>query len=166
MGLSRMVAPLLYTSAEGPMSGTVKGKSARWHWRVMVCQHRPWPTQIIDYINQLHELDYYSTFTISHTRLLLNWLQSHKPGTVNLESCLFCQFRFCGKRHSNQDTPPLFQPDRQTRKKKILSRIGAYHGSTHLKIAMTTPAYRKAGILLMTLFIICHHTDIPSPEAG
>ena len=28
------------------------------------------------------------------------------------------------------------------RKKKILSRIGAYHGSTHLAIAMTTPVYR------------------------
>ena len=28
------------------------------------------------------------------------------------------------------------------RKKKILSRLGAYHGSTHLSIAMTQPAYR------------------------
>ena len=28
------------------------------------------------------------------------------------------------------------------RKKKILSRIGAYHGSTHLSVAMTTPDYR------------------------
>ena len=26
-------------------------------------------------------------------------------------------------------------------KKKILSRIGAYHGSTHLAMAMTTPDY-------------------------
>ena len=29
------------------------------------------------------------------------------------------------------------------KKKKVLSRIGAYHGSTHLAIAMTTPAYRQ-----------------------
>ncbi len=28
------------------------------------------------------------------------------------------------------------------KKKKILSRIGAYHGSTHLAIALTTPVYR------------------------
>ena len=28
-------------------------------------------------------------------------------------------------------------------KKMILSRIGAYHGSTHMAIAMTTPAFRE-----------------------
>jgi adenosylmethionine-8-amino-7-oxononanoate aminotransferase len=31
----------------------------------------------------------------------------------------------------------------QPTRKKILSRIGAYHGSTHLAIAMTTPQYRE-----------------------
>ncbi len=51
------------------------------------------------------------------------------------------------------------------RKKKILSRIGAYHGSTHLAIAMTTPVYRagweSADELVHFLSSPCayHHPD-------
>ncbi len=51
------------------------------------------------------------------------------------------------------------------RKKKILSRIGAYHGSTHLAIAMTTPGYRDGWesaeeyVHFLSSPCVYHHND-------
>ena len=93
---------------------------------------------------QLQTLDYYSTFynfTHPAAAALAAKLAELAPGSLN-------RVYFSNSGSVANDTAirilhlynnRLGRPS----KKKILSRIGAYHGSTHLAMAMTTPAYSE-----------------------
>ncbi len=100
--------------------------------------------EIIDAISaQLQTLDYYSTFyNLSHPLAaeLAQKVASLTPGSLN-------RVYFANSGSVANDTAVRIIHHYNNRlgrpnKKKILSRIAAYHGSTHLAIAMTTPAYR------------------------
>ena len=101
--------------------------------------------EIIDAISrQMRELDYYSTFyNLTHplASQLSQKIAALAPGKLN-------HVYFANSGSVANDTAvrilhAYYNRLGQPRKKKILSRIGAYHGSTYLAIAMTTPAYRK-----------------------
>ena len=101
--------------------------------------------EIIDAIAaQLHDLDYYSTFyNLTHPLAaeLSAKIASLTPATLN-------RVYFGNSGSVANDTAVrilhhYFNRRGQVSKKRILSRIGAYHGSTHLAIALTTPAYRE-----------------------
>lgn len=92
---------------------------------------------------QLNTLDYFSTFyNLTHptAATLTEKLAALAPGQLNRV--------YLGNSGSVANDTAVrtlhhyYNRLNQPRKKKILSRIGAYHGSTHLAIAMTTPAYR------------------------
>ena len=101
--------------------------------------------EIIDAISQqLSTLDYFSTFyNLTHplaaelaskiTALApahINHVYFSNSGSVANDTAIRILHHYYNRLGQNQ-------------KKLILSRIGAYHGSTHLAIAMTTPGYRK-----------------------
>ncbi|WP_432463865.1 aminotransferase class III-fold pyridoxal phosphate-dependent enzyme [Agarivorans sp. QJM3NY_33] len=101
--------------------------------------------EIIDAISeQLNTLDYYSTFyNFTHPTAAklaakvaelapghLNHVYFANSGSVANDSAIRMLHHYNNR---------LGRPN----KKKVLSRIGAYHGSTHLSMAMTTPAYSK-----------------------
>jgi adenosylmethionine-8-amino-7-oxononanoate aminotransferase len=99
--------------------------------------------EIIDAITkQLQTLDYYSTFynfTHPTAAALAAKLADLAPGNLN-------RVYFGNSGSVANDTAIRILHHYNNRlgrptKKKILSRIGAYHGSTHLAMAMTTPAY-------------------------
>jgi len=99
--------------------------------------------EIIDAITkQLQTLDYYSTFynfTHPTAAALSAKLASLAPGNLN-------RVYFGNSGSVANDTAIRILHHYNNRlgrpnKKKVLSRIGAYHGSTHLAMAMTTPAY-------------------------
>ncbi|NOX74479.1 MAG: aminotransferase class III-fold pyridoxal phosphate-dependent enzyme [Alphaproteobacteria bacterium] len=99
--------------------------------------------EIIEAITkQLETLDYYSTFynfTHPSAVLLAEKLASLAPGNLN-------RVYFSNSGSVANDTAIRMLHHYNNRlgrpkKKKILSRIGAYHGSTHLAMALTTPAY-------------------------
>ncbi|MGX9417919.1 aminotransferase class III-fold pyridoxal phosphate-dependent enzyme [Vibrio sp. WJH972] len=101
--------------------------------------------EIIDAINtQLNTLDYYSTFynfTHPTAAKLAEKIAQLAPGHLN-------HVHFGNSGSVANDTAVRMLHHYNNRlgrpnKKKILSRVGAYHGSTHLAIAMTTPAYSK-----------------------
>jgi adenosylmethionine-8-amino-7-oxononanoate aminotransferase len=101
--------------------------------------------EIIEAIaDQLRKLDYYSTFyNLTHPQAarLAGKIASLAPGPLN-------HVYFGNSGSVANDTAirilhHYFNRLGKPGKKKILSRIGAYHGSTHLAIAMTTPAYRE-----------------------
>ncbi|KPU84522.1 hypothetical protein JI58_03280 [Marinosulfonomonas sp. PRT-SC04] len=111
-------------------------------WCVNVGHGRP---EIIDAITkQLQTLDYYSTFyNFTHPAAaeLAAKLASLAPGNLN-------RVYFGNSGSVANDTAIRMLHHYNNRlgrpnKKKILSRIGAYHGSTHLAMAMTTPAYSE-----------------------
>ncbi len=109
-------------------------------WCVNVGHGRP---EIIEAITkQLETLDYYSTFynfTHPAAAQLAEKLASLAPGTLNR-----VYFGNSGSVANDTAVRMLhYYNNRLGRpnKKKILSRVGAYHGSTHLAMAMTTPAY-------------------------
>ena len=92
---------------------------------------------------QLNTLDYFSTFyNLTHPAAaeLSEKITSLAPAHLN--------HVYLGNSGSVANDTAVrilhyyFNRTGQPRKKKILSRIGAYHGSTHLAIAMTTPLYR------------------------
>lgn len=93
---------------------------------------------------QLNTLDYFSTFyNLTHPTAaeLAEKIVAMAPGSLN-------RVYFANSGSVANDTAVrvlhhYYNRLGQPRKKKILSRIGAYHGSTHLAIAMTTPAYRQ-----------------------
>ncbi len=93
---------------------------------------------------QLNTLDYFSTFyNLTHptAAALAEKLANLAPAHLNR-----VYFGNSGSVANDSAVRMLhhyFNRLGQPRKKKILSRIGAYHGSTHLAIAMTTPAYRE-----------------------
>jgi adenosylmethionine-8-amino-7-oxononanoate aminotransferase len=101
--------------------------------------------EIVDAVtDQLQRLDYYSTFyNLTHPQAarLSDKIASLAPGPLN-------HVYFGNSGSVANDTAirilhHYFNRLGKPNKKKILSRIGAYHGSTHLAIAMTTPAYRQ-----------------------
>ena len=100
--------------------------------------------EIIDAIaDQLQTLDYFSTFyNLTHPTAaeLANKLAELAPG--NLNQVYFGNSGSVANDSAIRIIHYYFNRLGQPNKKKILSRIGAYHGSTHLAIAMTTPAYR------------------------
>lgn len=93
---------------------------------------------------QLRRLDYYSTFyNLTHPTAarLADKIAALAPGRLN-------RVYFGNSGSVANDTAirilhHYFNRIGQPQRKKILARIGAYHGSTHLAIAMTTPAYRE-----------------------
>ena len=93
---------------------------------------------------QLDTLDYFSTFyNLTHPSAaeLAAKIASLAPGSLN-------KVYFANSGSVANDTAIRILQNYYNRlghpgKKKILSRIGAYHGSTHLAIAMTTPGYRN-----------------------
>ena len=100
-------------------------------------------SEIIEAITrQLETLDYYSTFyNFTHPAAaeLAEKLASLAPGNLN-------RVYFANSGSVANDTAVRMLHHYNNRlgrpnKKRILSRIGAYHGSTHLAMAMTTPAY-------------------------
>jgi len=92
---------------------------------------------------QLKDLDYYSTFyNLTHPLAaeLSAKIASLAPGSLNR-----VYFGNSGSVANDSAVRMLHHYHNRLgkpEKKKILSRIGAYHGSTHMAIAMTTPAYR------------------------
>lgn len=92
---------------------------------------------------QLNTLDYYSTFyNLTHptAATLAAKLASLSPG--NLNHVYFGNSGSVANDTAVRIIHHYFNRLGKPSKKKILSRIDAYHGSTHLAIAMTTPAYR------------------------
>lgn len=111
-------------------------------WCVNVGHRRK---EIIDAIHaQLNELDFYSTFynfTHPTAATLASKIASLAPGHLNK-----VYFANSGSVANDSAVRILHHYNNRLgrpNKKKILSRIGAYHGSTHLAIAMTTPGYSE-----------------------
>ena len=117
-------------------------------------------------INQLETLDYYSTFynfTHPAAAALAAKVTSLAPGNLN-------RVYFGNSGSVANDTAIRMLHHYNNRlgrpnKKKVLSRIGAYHGSTHLAMAMTTPAYSDGWD---TVDGLVHHLRAPYAyrEAG
>ena len=145
-GIKQDGGPTVITSAEGAYVRNSEGEKLLdgigGLWCVNIGHGRH---EIIEAIsNQLHELDYYSTFyNLTHPLAaeLAAKVTSLAPSTLN-------HVYFANSGSVANDTAirilhHYFNRIGKPEKKKILSRIGAYHGSTHLAIAMTTPAYRE-----------------------
>jgi Adenosylmethionine-8-amino-7-oxononanoate aminotransferase len=116
--------------------------------------------EMIDAIaNQLKELDYYSTFynfTHPAAAALSEKLVSLAPGDLNA-----VYFGNSGSVANDSAIRMLHHYNiRKGRpnKLKVLSRHGAYHGSTHLSMAMTTPAYSEGWSAASDLV---HHLRCP-----
>jgi adenosylmethionine-8-amino-7-oxononanoate aminotransferase len=99
--------------------------------------------EMIDAIaDQLKQLDYYSTFynfTHPTAAALADKVAALAPGDLNA-----VYFANSGSVANDSAIRMLHHYNiRKGRpeKKQVLSRQGAYHGSTHLAMAMTTPAY-------------------------
>lgn len=101
--------------------------------------------EIIDAIaSQMRELDYYSTFyNLTHPLAseLAEKVASLAPGSLN--HVYFANSGSVANDSAVRILHAYYNRLGKPQKKKILSRIGAYHGSTYLAIAMTTPAYRE-----------------------
>ncbi|CAM3611874.1 L-Lysine-8-amino-7-oxononanoate aminotransferase [Vibrio aerogenes CECT 7868] len=116
--------------------------------------------EIIDAISrQLNTLDYYSTFynfTHPTAAKLADKVAQLAPGDLN-----HVYFANSGSVANDSAIRILHHYNNRLgrpHKKKILSRIGAYHGSTHLSVAMTTPAYSKGWDSASELV---HHIQCP-----
>ncbi len=100
-------------------------------------------TEIIDAIaEQLRTLDYYSTFyNFTHPKAaqLAEKIAHLAPG--NLNRVYFANSGSVANDSAIRMLHHYYNRIGKPNKKKILSRVGAYHGSTHLAMAMTTPAY-------------------------
>ncbi len=101
--------------------------------------------EIIDAVAaQLGKLDFYSTFyNLTHPEgaRLSHKVASLAPGSLN-----HVYFGNSGSVANDSAVRILhhyFNRTGEPSRRKILSRVGAYHGSTHLAVAMTTPAYRQ-----------------------
>lgn len=120
---------------------------------------------------QLNTLDYYSTFyNLTHptAATLAHKIAELAPGELN-----HVYFANSGSVANDSAVRVLHHYNNRLgnpNKKKILSRVGAYHGSTHLAIAMTTPKYRagwdSADELVHFLSSPCryHHPDTISDD--
>ncbi|WP_137702425.1 aminotransferase class III-fold pyridoxal phosphate-dependent enzyme [Marimonas lutisalis] len=101
--------------------------------------------EIIDAITQqLNTLDYYSTFynfTHPAAAQLAEKVASLAPGHLNN-----VYFGNSGSVANDTAVRMLHHYNNlkgRPQKKQILSRMGAYHGSTHMAMALTTPAYAE-----------------------
>ena len=124
------------TDSEG--NDLIDGIGGLWCVNVGHCR-----AEIIDAINtQLTTLDYYSTFynfTHPAAAALAQKVAEIAPGQLNN-----VYFANSGSVANDSAIRILHHYNNllgRPKKKKILSRHGAYHGSTHLAMAMTTPAY-------------------------
>jgi len=123
--------------------------------------------EIIDAIaQQLSTLDYYSTFyNLTHPLAAeaSAKVASLAPGKLN--RVYFANSGSVANDSAVRILHAYFNRIGKPNKKKILSRIGAYHGSTHLAVAMTTPAYRAGWDSADDLV---HHLKCPNAyrEAG
>lgn len=139
-------ARTVIVSAKGPMVRDSTGRDLidgiGGLWCVNVGHGR---REIIDAIsNQLETLDFYSTFynfTHPAAAALASKIASLAPGTLN-------KVYFANSGSVANDTSIRILHHYNNRlgrpnKKKILSRIGAYHGSTYLAMTMTTPQYSE-----------------------
>ncbi len=92
---------------------------------------------------QLKDLDYYSTFyNLTHPLAaeLSQKVASMAPG--NLNKVYFGNSGSVANDSAIRMLQHYFNRLGKPKKKRILSRVGAYHGSTYMAVAMTTPAYR------------------------
>ncbi|EEX14755.1 aminotransferase class-III [Citreicella sp. SE45] len=109
-------------------------------WCVNVGHKR---AEIIDAITeQLNTLDFYSTFysfTHPSAAALATKLAELAPG--NLNKVHFGNSGSVANETAVRVLHHYYKRLGQPSKRKILSRHGAYHGSTHLAVAMTTPHY-------------------------
>lgn len=101
--------------------------------------------EIIDAItDQLKTLDYYSTFynfTHPSAAALAKKVTSLAPDGLN-----HVYFANSGSVANDTAVRMLHHYNNlkgRPNKKKLLSRMGAYHGSTHMAMALTTPAYSE-----------------------
>ncbi len=118
--------------------------------------------EIIDAVaEQLRKLDYYSTFyNLTHPEgaRLSHKVASLAPGSLN-----HIYFGNSGSVANDSAVRILhhyFNRLGEPSRRIILSRIGAYHGSTHLSVALTTPAYRTDWNSAEDLV---HHLSSPYP---
>lgn len=99
--------------------------------------------EIIDAITeQLETLDFYSTFynfTHPAAAALAAKLAELAPGPLN--KVHFANSGSVANDSAVRILHHYYNRLGQPKKKQVLSRHGAYHGSTHLAIAMTTPLY-------------------------
>ncbi|NKB75994.1 MAG: aminotransferase [Gammaproteobacteria bacterium] len=94
--------------------------------------------------SQLKDLDYYSTFyNLTHplAAQLAEKIASLAPG--NLNKVFFGNSGSVANDTAIRILQNYFNRLGKPNKKRILSRVGAYHGSTYMAVAMTTPAYRE-----------------------
>ncbi len=159
--LKQISAPTAIVSAEGPYVTDSQGNSMLdgigGLWCVNVGHGR---SEIINAINdQLNRLDYYSTFynfTHPAAAALAKKVASLAPGQLN--RVLFSNSGSVANdsaiRMLHHYNNRLGRPN----KKKILSRINAYHGSTHLAMAMTTPKFSEGWDCATELV---HHLKCP-----
>jgi len=92
---------------------------------------------------QLKDLDYYSTFyNLTHPLAaeLSQKVASMAPG--NLNKVYFGNSGSVANDSAIRMLQHYYNRLGKPNKKRILSRVGAYHGSTYMAVAMTTPAYR------------------------
>ena len=144
--LKEKSARTVITMADGPYVYDAKGNKyidgIGGLWCVNVGHGRH---EIADAIAaQLKELDYYSTFyNLTHPLAaeLSQKIASMAPGDLN--KVYFGNSGSVANDTAVRILQHYFNRKGQPNKKRILSRIGAYHGSTYMAIAMTTPAYRE-----------------------
>lgn len=118
--------------------------------------------EIIDAITkQLTELDYYSTFyNLTHPLAAELAAKVTSLAPAHLNHVYFANSGSVANDTAVRILHHYYNRIGKPQKKKILSRIGAYHGSTHLAIAMTTPAYRTGWDSAEELV---HHLSSPLP---
>ena len=101
--------------------------------------------EIVDAVaEQLRKLDYYSTFyNLTHPTAarLAARLAALAPG--DLDHVVFGNSGSVANDAAVRIVQNYWHRRGRPNKTKVLSRIGAYHGSTYLAIGMTTPAYRE-----------------------
>ena len=139
-------ARTVITRAEGPHVYDAKGNKyidgIGGLWCVNVGHGRH---EIADAIaEQLKGLDYYSTFyNLTHPLAaeLSAKIAALAPGSLN--HTYFANSGSVANDSAVRMLHHYFNRIGKPNKKRILSRIGAYHGSTYMAIAMTTPAYRE-----------------------
>lgn len=116
--------------------------------------------ELIDAVTrQLEELDYYSTFynfTHPAAATLAEKIAGLAPGHLN-------HVYFANSGSAANDSAVRILHHYYTRlgkpdKRRVLSRVGGYHGSTYLAMAMTTPAYAEGWTCATDLV---HHLRSP-----
>lgn len=135
--ITRAKGPYVY---DGQGNEFIDGIGGLWCVNVGHGRH-----EIADAIaNQLKDLDYYSTFyNLTHplAAQLAQKISSLAPGDLN--RVYFGNSGSVANDSAIRMLQNYFNRLGKPNKKRILSRTGAYHGSTYMAVAMTTPAYRE-----------------------